>query len=328
MQWTSDQRSVLFRLAEAGLLTPAQLARAADAAPLAPPPAEWRRLFDRLLAFGGVLLLGAAAVFFFAYNWDQLHRFAKFGLAFAALAGCTVAAFLSRPFGTPYRAALFGACIATGALLALIGQTYQSGADVWELFAAWAALMTPFALLSRSAASWALWLVVANAAVMRALSQSVWWGFVGSLFHVRALLAIAGLNLVVLLVFECGERLLLAYPTRRLQRLAALGVLAPLAVGAIVGWWEAEFRIALPVFACAAAVGGAYYLRLRRDLAILALAVYAAIAVLTAGLIRLIRVDDFLSLNLVALVLVGASAWAALWLARLQRQTGAGEAAR
>jgi hypothetical protein len=65
----------------------------------------------------------------------------------------------------------------------------------------------------------------------------------------------------------------------------------------------------------------------RRDLAILALAVYAAIAVLTAGLIRLIRVEDFLSLNLVALIVVGASGWAAVWLARLHRQAGAaGEA--
>ena len=65
--------------------------------------------------------------------------------------------------------------MATGAVLALVGQTYQTGADVWELFAAWAALMLPFAWLSRSTASWVLWLGVANLALMRALSQSVWW---------------------------------------------------------------------------------------------------------------------------------------------------------
>lgn len=328
MQWTPDQRSTLFQLAESGLLTPAQLAQAADAAPLAPTPAEWRRLFDRLLAFAGVLLLGAAMVFFLAYNWEALHRFAKFGLAFALLAGCGGAALCAPPFGNLYRAALFGACIASGALLALIGQTYQSGADIWELFAAWALLMTPFAALSRSSASWALWLAVANAALMRALSQSAWWGFVDTLFHLHSLLAVAGLNLAVLLLFEAGERRLIARPTRRLPRLAALGVLAPLGVGAVVGWWEADFRLALPVFFACAAAGGLIYLRLRRDVAILALVVYAGIAVLTAGLVRLIAVESFLSLNLVALVLIAASGGAACWLARLQRQSGAGEVVR
>ncbi len=50
--------------------------------------------------------------------------------------------------------------------------------------------MLLFAWLSRSTASWVPWLGVANLALMRALSQSVWWGFFDTLSNARALLVI------------------------------------------------------------------------------------------------------------------------------------------
>ena len=228
MTWTPEQRALLLRLAESGEIGHAQLARASAQGALRPTPAEWRTLLDRVFAFGGALLLSAAAVFFLAYNWEAMHRFARLALVVGVLAACCAGALCARPLGTGWRAALFGACVATGAVLALVGQTYQTGADVWELFAAWAALMLPFAWLSRSTASWVLWLGVANLALMRALSQSAWWGFFDTLSNARALLVIAALNLIVLLVFEAFGRWLIARPTRWLHRLAALAVLAPL----------------------------------------------------------------------------------------------------
>ena len=49
----------------------------------------------------------------------------------------------NRPAG---KAALLAAALLTGGLLALIGQTYQTGADTFELFATWAALILPWVL--------------------------------------------------------------------------------------------------------------------------------------------------------------------------------------
>lgn len=324
MKWRPEQRALLLRLAESGEIGHAQLAQASAQGPLRPTPTEWRTLLDRVFAFGGALLLSAAAVFFLAYNWDAMHRFARLALVVGVLAACCAGALCARPLGTGWRAALFGACVATGAVLALVGQTYQTGADVWELFAAWAALMLPFAWLSRSTASWVLWLGVANLALMRALSQSVWWGFLDTLSNAQALLAIAAFNLIVLLVFEAFARWLIARPVRWMHRLAALGVLGPLCVGAMLGWWESEFRVVAVTFSVAAGLAAAVYLRARRDLPILALAVYGGIAVLAAGLVKLLRVESFLSLNLVGLFIIAASAGAGVWLAGLPRQSGAG----
>ena len=327
MTWSFAQRAQIFRLAEAGGLTRAQLARAAACSPLQPAPGEWRQMLDRLLAFGAALLLGAGVVFFFAWNWDALHRFAKFGLAAAALLACGLTALWVAPRGIAFRAALFGACIATGALLALIGQTYQTGADVWELFAAWAALMLPFALLSRSAASWTLWLAVANMALLRALSQTGLmgaWAYIDGLLGLNSLLLVAGLNLAVLLAFECLSRWLLADAQRWMARLAALGVVAPLCAAAVLGWFEDDFRSGLMAFALAALAGGAVYGLWRRDVAILALLVYAAIAVLTAGLLHLLDDFDFLALNVLGLFVILASGAAGWGLMRLHREDGDG----
>ena len=49
--------------------------------------------------------------------------------------------------GRAGKAALLAASLFVGALLALIGQIYQTGADTFEMFAAWAALILPWVLV-------------------------------------------------------------------------------------------------------------------------------------------------------------------------------------
>ena len=41
------------------------------------------------------------------------------------------------------------AVLSVGALMALFGQTYQTGADPWQLFFNWAVVIIPFVLISR-----------------------------------------------------------------------------------------------------------------------------------------------------------------------------------
>ena len=125
----------------------------------------WARWAMRaLLALGaGQLLTGI--VFFFAYNWGDLSDLAKFAIAegalIIALLGAIAVGF-DRAFG---QVLLLAASLLTGVLLAVIGQVYQTGADVFELFAAWAALILPWVAISRSAAHWLLWLVIAETAL-------------------------------------------------------------------------------------------------------------------------------------------------------------------
>ncbi len=52
------------------------------------------------------------------------------------------------------RTALLAAGFLFGALFAVFGQIYQTGADSWELFRAWALILLPLALLSRQGGLW------------------------------------------------------------------------------------------------------------------------------------------------------------------------------
>jgi uncharacterized membrane protein len=52
-----------------------------------------------------------------------------------------------------------------GPLLAVFGQTYQTGADVWQLFASWAALGLIWAVAARSGAACLVWVVIAQTAL-------------------------------------------------------------------------------------------------------------------------------------------------------------------
>ncbi len=122
---------------------------------------------------GRAALLGAAALFGFgvllwiAANWDDFGRFGRFGLAGGVIAASSIAAALKPSLRVP---GCLIAMLGTGGLLVLIGQTYQSGADPWQLFALWAVLTLPLALAARHDVVWVPWTIVTFTAIPL-------WGF-------------------------------------------------------------------------------------------------------------------------------------------------------
>ena len=327
MSWSFSQISQIFELAESGLLHSGQVRDAARVGALRPDRAAWLAMGRRVCAYAGTLLLASGIIFFFAYNWADLHRFAKIGLALAGVVAMVVAAARRHPFSTGWRAALFGASLCTGALLALIGQIYQPGADIWELFAAWALLMTPLALLARSSASWFMWLVVANTALLCALGRRFDY-FYFEIDHFRfeqgdqALCILASFNLLLLLALELWSARLLVHVRRHLHRLTALAMLYPLSAAAIVCLvWEREEHAPLTAgFFGVAAMMFWFYSRIRHDLAMLAIAGFALIIVTTTGLGHWLDIgNSALYLFLVALYLIVTTGVLVVWLKRLHR---------
>jgi uncharacterized membrane protein len=279
---------------------------------------------SRVCAYAGTLLLASAVIFFFAYNWADLHRFAKIGLALAGVLASVTAAAYSRPTSTGWQAALFGASLCTGALLALIGQIYQTGADVWELFAAWTLLITPFALLARSAPTWLLWSVVANVAVSLALFFDI--DLFGRAYDI--LFIPVGFNLFLLISLEQWSALLLARPSRYLHRLAALAAICPLAVAACSAWEDSAFVLLAYGFFVLAIAMLWFYNKIRTDLIMLAIAGFALVIVTTFGLAHFIFKANvgFITINLVALYLICMTGLLAVWLKGLYKINAASAA--
>ena len=115
----------------------------------------------------GVAILAAAlgglgVVFWIAANWDTLGRFGRFALLQGFFAVMCLGA-LWRPAARAPLALL--ALLAIGGLFAYFGQTYQTGADPWQLFALWALLALPLCLAARSDVLWTPWTLVVMTAV-------------------------------------------------------------------------------------------------------------------------------------------------------------------
>ncbi|MFO1218812.1 MAG: DUF2157 domain-containing protein [Burkholderiaceae bacterium] len=125
------------------------------------PPAlqRWLALGVAVLA---AALLGLGLILWIAANWQSLGRFGRFAVLQGTLVVFGLAA-LRRPGQRTALALVL--LLATGALFAYFGQTYQTGADPWQLFALWAALTLPLGLGLRSDVLWVPWVLVAMTAV-------------------------------------------------------------------------------------------------------------------------------------------------------------------
>jgi len=136
-------------------------------------PLAWRKWTDRLLLTLGTSLILSSVLFFFAYNWESMDKWFKFVLLEGGIILCLIGALYNFKSRTINETLIFSASLLLGVLLALIGQTYQTGADPWQLFALWALLITPWVCLSKFAPHWLLWLVVLNFALSLWMEQTL-----------------------------------------------------------------------------------------------------------------------------------------------------------
>lgn len=176
----STPRSLLTEYIEQGLIPAEKINTALKATKITPDGKSWRLFIDHLLLWLGGLALAFAVMFFIAYNWHDIGRFAKFGMVEGVII-LAIAAYCKFEIQTAAsRVSLFIAAISLGVLLALYGQTYQTGADPWQLFFNWALLILPWALIARFPAIWILWVTLINISII--LYYRTFPGFFGFLF--------------------------------------------------------------------------------------------------------------------------------------------------
>ena len=179
----TSRRSQVLSWIEDGSISPDSIPKALSVTGITPGPGRWRRFLDQLFLALGAVSLACAVVFFFAYNWAELGRFARFVLVQSLVLAAVV---LYWRLGTDSLAAKLSLLVATlllGATLALYGQTYQTGADPWQLFATWALLMLPWALVGRMPAIWLLFLALLNLSLYQ--YYETFFGLLGIVFSTR-----------------------------------------------------------------------------------------------------------------------------------------------
>lgn len=252
---------------------------------------------------GAAGLIGFGLILFIAANWNDISRVARFAIAGGAV---LIAGFLAMLLG---RARVPGALLALagiGGLLALVGITYQTGGDPWQLFALWAALSLPLAFAARHDAVWTAWvLVVATALPLWVFANTGW---VPRVEHTTIIFAhwLMTEALAVLVSPWTGIETWIGQ-TRWAFRLATtvlLGVIAKDAVGAAFGFGTLSLVYFAALVALAALIAGLAVAR-PFDFALLAVAALAADVVLIAGLWRIS--EPILRRDILGFLVVGAA---------------------
>ncbi len=157
-----DKRLALHELAARHDLDAGGTKRLAELGGLHGEPAALAQRLPRGLAVLAAALIGLGLVCWIAANWGELGRAGRFALLQGLVVVSMLGAWLRPAARTPLGLL---ALLAIGGLFAYFGQTYQTGADPWQLFALWALLGLPLALGARSDVLWAPWALVAMTAV-------------------------------------------------------------------------------------------------------------------------------------------------------------------
>lgn len=310
----ASPRDAVIDWAEQERIAPGVLPQALDVAGVTPDARAWKRFIESLLLSLGALLLAAGIIFFFAYNWQALGRFQKLALVQGLFAGAAATAWYYGPDRLAGRAALLLAALLTGALFALIGQTYQTGADTWQLFATWAALITPWVFASRMPVLWLLLLALVNLALGLYIEvfRSLFGLTLAGEGFVRVLFIVDGLVLVAWeFLARRGPSWMRGRLTPRLIGASVGTAITVLAVTSIID--EPGFDLLL--YAGWLGAMYAYYRRVSVDLFMLAGGVLSVTVVVAAALGRLlIAIGEEGGFLVVGLVVVGLSAAGAWWL--------------
>ncbi|WP_201597739.1 DUF2157 domain-containing protein [Psychrobacter vallis] len=165
----SQPRRTIEHLLQHGILPITQADAAATHLEVYPNKRTWLAFFDKAFLVIGAVALALSLVFFIAYNWQNMGKMGKFTLVEGALLitiALYVGLFFRQRFLLIRQLLLLIASVITGSLLALFGQVYQTGADTWQLFFAWALLITPWVMIARFPALWLLWLGLINACLL------------------------------------------------------------------------------------------------------------------------------------------------------------------
>ena len=242
--------TALRSLAGEHLLNARALSRARELAGITPGGHQWRSFLKKLCVTGGAALMGAALVCFIAYNWSELGRWFRFVLIEGALLLSAVAAFVFMAQQRSHRAAAVLAFLTLGGLLAFTGQTYQTGADTYQLFVAWAALGLLWVIATQWWGLWLVWLIVVELALhIWALGDARWFRWLDRIDEPTMLLT--AVNTLIFVAFYAARRFAhLNVPW--LWRCAVTLAIASASVAGIK-WVKSDLT---PLLLCAVVLGG------------------------------------------------------------------------
>ena len=301
----SNYRRELTHFYRQGNISSESIEQALILSKVMPDSQQWKQFISNLMLCLGVLAIASAVMFFIAYNWDDLGRFAKFGLVQALIVVSIIAYWLAasrnddlakqlgdvsqenQPSNLTEQVALLLASLLLGVVLAFFGQTYQTGADTWQLFFMWAVLIIPWVFIAKFPALWMIWIALLNLSAV--LYFRVFGGFFSTLFISGEELAwlILLINTAAWVIWEVLEN---RYKwLTQSWAIRTLALVSGTSLTMLVTWYifnnsSAAFPFAPILWLAGMTLVYVVYRRRKIDLFMLAMACLSGLAVITSAI--------------------------------------------
>ena len=123
---------------------------------------SWHKFLRLFFISLGVGFTTAGIIFFFAYNWADLHKFIKIGLIEGLIIISTLVILFSKISLDIKNILLTGSSILVGVLFAVFGQIYQTGANAYDFFLGWTMFITIWVFVSNYAPLWLVFITLIN----------------------------------------------------------------------------------------------------------------------------------------------------------------------
>ena len=219
---TIQKRSSVIALFEAGAISSQKMPAVLTLLGLKPDKDGWLKIFQMLLLCFGSCAIAFSVIFFIAYNWADMSRLSKFTLLESSIVFSVILYWRLARTGLAGRLALLVASLLVGALMAFFGQTYQTGADAWQLFFYWALFITPWVVISQFSTLWLVWLSLLN------LSLVLYFDIFHSVFGLFSdsnnslFWCLFWFNTLALIIWEMFSQKMVALTERWPQRILAV----------------------------------------------------------------------------------------------------------
>jgi uncharacterized membrane protein len=277
---------------------------------------SWQQFLRLFFISLGVSFTTTGILFFFAYNWADLHKFMKIGLIESLIIVTIGAVLFSKLSVTIKNIFLTAASILVGVLFAVFGQIYQTGANAYDFFLGWTLFITVWVVISNFAALWLLFIILINTTVILYSQQVAHdWSetFVFTLLFM--------MNSIFLLTTLFGKRIHknINAPTWFTNTIA-LGTISISTLGTSYGIFaetEISFTILLLSSAILYILGVKYSLKIKRAF-YLSIIAFSVISIITAFFVKIS--NDFGMFLFISLFLITSVTFVIKTLINLQKE--------
>ncbi|MEQ8673216.1 MAG: DUF2157 domain-containing protein [Aggregatilineales bacterium] len=279
-------------LADEGVLSLEAWERACAIAGHTPTVRDWRVMINRALLVVGIIFIIAGILFIGAYNATAPPPWVPLVGLQVAIVITTIATWFFGIEGLVGKMAMLVGSMLVGALLAVIGQEYQTGANAYEVFLIWAVLISGWVVYTRWGPLLLVWWVLMNLGLTAYWSQE--WGWSNE----PILLALIVLNAVGLAIWEYGNQREVEWlEARWIPRLMALVTMGMevyfMLLFMFSGYVEGVLYAALPTYGILLALLLYGYTHVERDLFMLALGGLSVVIITTAGIVWIVNKANY-----------------------------------